>query len=80
MLILIPANDNITLKILSNSENTAKIDLYSDQGDLIFEKSIRLQKGDNLIYYDLGSIIAGVYYFVVDNGVKIEETKFIVAK
>ncbi|MEI6088821.1 MAG: T9SS type A sorting domain-containing protein [bacterium] len=76
----IPANDNITLKILSNSDTYAKIDIYSEKGHLIFGKSIRLQKGENLIDYDLGSIIAGVYYFVVDNGVKMEKTKFIVVK
>lgn len=76
----IPANDNITLEILSNSENTAQIDVYSEKGDLIFGKSIRLQKGENLIDYELGSIIAGVYYFVVNNGVNIENTKFIILK
>lgn len=76
----IPANENITLKILSNSETTAKIDVYSEKGDLIFGKSIRLQKGENLIDYDLGSIIAGVYYFVVNNSVKTENTRFIVVK
>jgi hypothetical protein len=76
----IPAQDKIKLSILSNSVISAKIDVYSEKGNVILTKSSILNQGINILDFSLGLATPGIYLFVVNTGVNIEKTKFIIVK
>jgi hypothetical protein len=56
-----PANENCTVKVVSEEDAVAKISIYSMNGDLVSSNDTRFEKGENTFSFPVSSLMPGLY-------------------
>lgn len=63
-----PAGENCTLTYSSDEKRNTVLSLYDQSGQLLQQKRVSFQPGENSVQWDLSYYAAGVYLFTDDTG------------
>ncbi len=62
-----PANDYSVLEINSENNMDIQITLFSSNGQIVFNQKTELQKGKNLVQFDISSLASGIFHYHISN-------------
>ncbi|PSK90285.1 alkaline phosphatase PhoX [Taibaiella chishuiensis] len=72
-----PATNTFNVSLISPEQKAAIVKIYSTTGNSVSEQTVSLNKGNNTVTLNIGSLAAGVYNVVIISGNETAKTRII---
>lgn len=73
-----PTSDKINVHYSSETGHPVLMNIIDLTGKLVSQKKVKSEVGDNLFSFDLSTLVKGIYFLQIEDGMKIGTRQFIV--
>ena len=72
-----PATNSFHVSLVSPEQKTAIVKIYNTTGTVVSEQTVSLNKGNDKITLNIGSLAAGIYNVVIISGNETAKTRIV---